>query len=282
MTFQRTPRHPHLAKGSRGLQNEVFQLRQDVADALTSIVVDVDVPGRRDHSVNGASVDRFYTNLPILRTKTDTHPTGSYAGGGLGNKAILGHNFASPLLLSALVSIEFTAELLTPEQVPLTVNTKPYANIVVEMDPIGDPGNYSILLFGDTGSPLLLGVYSTPALNQHKCVWTAALAGSGVQVVNLKKMIGASPAPPGAVFVAASQGPVPPYISGSWPSWAYSIAGIVATYPLARIVNAYTADGGLPKSPNITSGLMLVIGSSSNSIQNAVRILDWKLNGDAI
>jgi hypothetical protein len=245
------------------------------------------VADRRDHSVNGASVDLFNTTSALLRTKTDQHTAGAYAGGGTGNKAILGHFLSAPMLLSDLVSIEWLAELLQPEA--LGPNTIPYANLVVEMDPVGDPANYSILSLGDIDSViahgLSLGVFSSPTSTQRRLVWTAGSPTSNVQVVLLKKMIGASPAPPGAIEVAAVQGPaVPPgaYTTASWMTWAYSIPAIVARYPSARIVNAYTADGGLPKSPTIVSGLLLIIGSSGNTIQNAVRVLDWQLNGAPI
>jgi hypothetical protein len=201
---------------------------------------------------------------------------------GVGNKSILGHFLAAPLLLSALVSVEYTVELLTPEQRLLAVNTVPYGNLVVELVP--GSGIYSIFVFGDVNNALLLGAYSTPALNQRKCVWTAASLGSGVLVVNYKGMVTFVPGPTAnAILVPApAQGVVPVIgvtIASGYQATAYSIAQILAVYPLARIVNAFSADGGLPKTPNITSGVMMIIGSSSNSLQNAVRVLDWKLNG---
>ncbi len=238
------------------------------------------VPDRRDHSVNGASVESHTTPNPILKTHADVNPAGSYNGGGAGNKAILGHFFSAPLLLSALASVEWTVELLAPESVPIGPNVRPYGNLVVEMDPIGAPGVYSILLIGDVANPLPLGTYSVPKPNQFRCVWSAA--ADQTIVVLLSKMITSSPAPPGTILVAPASGPAPPLVSGSWPSWSFTIASIVAVYPLARIVNAASGDGGLPKSPTITGGLMLICGSSGNFVQNAVRVLDWKLNASPI
>jgi hypothetical protein len=240
------------------------------------------VPDRRDHSVNGANVDGFGTSAAILRTKTDQHTAGAYAGGGVGNKSILGHFLAAPLALSALVSIEYTVELLTPEQTLLAVNTVPYMNLVVELVP--GSGIYSVFVFGDVNNVLLLGAYSTPALNQRKCVWTAASPGSGVLVVNYKGMVTFVPGPTAnAILVGPpAQGVVPVIgvtVASGYQSSAYSIAQILAVYPLAQIVNAFSGDGGLPKTPNITSGVLLIIGSSASSLQNAVKVLDWKLNG---
>lgn len=245
------------------------------------------VDNRRDHSVNGARVDLFNTTQAILRTMTNSNPLGGYAGGGVGNKAILGHFLTAPLLLSALVSIDFTVLRITPEETPLAVNSLPYANLVIELDPVGAPGVYSIFVFGDVNNPLLLGAYSVPGLNQHRCLWTAASPGSGVLVVNFKGILTFVPGPTAnAILVGPAAQGLNPIIgvtlASAWQTAAYSIAQIVAVYPLARIVNAFSADGGLPKSPTVTSGVMMIIGSSSNSLQNAVQVLDWKLNGLSI
>lgn len=268
-----------VSVGTPGLGDAVWL---QVAAPIVSIA-----GARRDHSVNGALVDGLYTSTPILRTKTDQHTAGAYAGGGTGNKAILGSRVAAPVLLSALVSIEFTVEFLTPEQLPLAVNTTPYMNLVVELDPAGAPGVYTIFVFGDVLNPLNQGTYSVPGPDQHKCVWTPG-GGNDVLVVNMRGMstfLAIAPFTCTANLVLPSQGPAPVIgvtLANTWQSRAYSIAGIVAVYPAARIVNAYSGDGGLPKSPNITAGLLLIAGSSANTLQNAVRVLDWRLNGASI
>jgi hypothetical protein len=107
-------------------------------------------------------VDAFSSGSAILRTKTDGHVAGGYAGGGVGNKSILGHFLAAPLPLASLVSIEFTVLRITPEATfipPLTngyaVNVLPYANLVVELVP--GSGVYSIFVFGDVNNTLLPG-----------------------------------------------------------------------------------------------------------------------------
>jgi hypothetical protein len=244
---------------------------------------------RRDHSVNGALVDAFSSGSAILRTKTDGHVAGGYAGGGVGNKSILGHFLAAPLPLASLVSIEFTVLRITPEATfipPLTngyaVNVLPYANLVVELVP--GSGVYSIFVFGDVNNTLLLGAYSVPGADQHRCVWTAASPGSGVLVVNFKGMATFVPGPTcNAILVGPAAQGVTPVIgvttAAAWQAAAYSIAQILAVYPLAQIVNAFSGDGGLPLTPTITSGVMMMIGSSGAKAQNAVQLLDWKLNG---
>ncbi len=234
------------------------------------------IDNRRDHSVNGARVDLFNTTQAILRTMTNSNPAGGFAGGGTGNKAILGHFLPAPMPLGALVSVEFTVLRLTPEQTALGVNSLPYINLVVELS----PGLIVVMVFADVNNPLLLGAYSTPAPNQHRCVWTAASPGSGIMVVNDEGMA-TFPIPPGPILVPVSQGPAQT-VAAAWMSHAYTLASIVAAYPGAMILNVYTADGGLPKSPTITSGVMMIIGSSTNSLQNAVQVLDWKLNGLSI
>jgi hypothetical protein len=250
------------------------------------------VADRRDHSVNGALVEGYNTSAAVLRTKTDGHVAGGYVGGGVGNKSILGHWLSAPLLLSALVSIEFTVLRITPEATflpPLTngyaVNVLPYANLVVDLGPpIYGPGSGGvvILVFGDVNNTLLLGAYSVPGVNQHRCIWTAGAPGSGVLAVLGKGMF-VSPSPPGALFVPASQAAPAIYLAASWQAFAFDVAAIAAAYPAATILNAFSGDGGLPLAPTITSGvMMMMIGSSGSKTQNAVQVLDWKLNGVSI
>ena len=233
------------------------------------------VPQRRDHSVNGASAENWRNPSPILRTNTDNNPAGSFTGGGLGNKAILGHFLAASMLLSAIASIEWEQESLTPEAVG--PNTTPYGNLIVELDPIGAPGVYSILVFGDASSPLNLGTYTTPAPGVTKVVWTPATNFANVVV---DKGMAILPNPPGPVFVPVAQGPAQS-VPGAWPGHAYRVSDILAVYPGARVVNANPADGGMPAA-TIVAGILLALGDSNNKIQNAVQIRNWKLNGVAI
>ena len=298
------PQYQHLEAGDvayvfgtdAGRYHCVAPGASGVGDAVwlndSSLVPPLIGSARRDHSVNGALVEGYDTARPVLRTKTDGHVVGAYTGLGLGNKAIIGHFLPAPMLLSALVSVDITVERITPEATflpPITngyaINVLPYLNLVVDLGPVGiigpGSGGIAILVFGDVNNVLLLGAYSVPGVNQHRCLWTAGDPGSGVLVVNGAGMF-VSPSPAGALFVPASQNAPLIYLAASWQNFAFDVAAIVAAYPGAMIVNAYSADNGLPKSPTITSGVMAMIGSSSLTTQNAVRVLDWQLNGVSI
>lgn len=86
---------------------------------FNSDVPQVIVPDRRNHAVNGASVEDFTAVAgsagPVLRTNTQVNAAGGFNGGGTGNKAMLGHWFTAPLPLGALASLQVDYEQLTPE-----------------------------------------------------------------------------------------------------------------------------------------------------------------------
>ena len=243
------------------------------------------VPDRRDHSVNGAWVDGWQYAAgvagPVFRTQTNVNPAGGYTGGGTGNKAILGH-FLPPagMPLGSLTSIEYTAEKLAPEVVG--INIIPYINLIVELV----PGIIVVMVLGDFGNVVPTGTFSSPGPNQFKCVWTPG--ANLVLVVNFEGMATPAAGPWAPVFVVPSFGPAPstPPSPGNWPGTGYKIGGggptdILTAYPGAKILNVDPLDGGLPKT-TIISGIIMNIGSSSNFIQNAIRLLDWKVNGVAV
>jgi len=235
----------------------------------------VTVPDRRDHSVNDGACDDFTKTPCILRTNTTLNLAGGYNGGGVGNKGIVGHWLSAPLLLSAVASVEFTYERLSPEIVgPVSL---PYLNMVVEFDPVGSPGVLSIFSFGDESNVLNQGSYSTPALGQRKITWTPG--ANFIQVVVDKGTFpGNAPPTPtaGPLTIPTSQGPLPP--AATWNSRDYSIANLLIAYPLARIVNGPSGDGGLPRLTP-TAGIMAILGDSTCRLQNAVRVIAWSLNG---
>lgn len=235
----------------------------------------MNVPNRRNHSVNGGAADDFTKTPAILRTNTNVNNAGAFNGGGLGNKAILGHWLSSPLLLSALLNITLDYELLAPENGTGGLRV-PYMNLIVEFDPAGAPGVYSVLVLGDPGSPpvLNLGVFTSLGSDKYRTVWTPA---NYLSVVLFKGTLINSLAPgipPATIPPDASTGP-------SWPANSFAVATLLAQYPNARIVNAFTGDGGLPKNTQ-TAGLLAVLGDSGTVIQNAVRINAWYLNGAAV
>lgn len=253
------------------------------------------VANRRDHSVNGAMVE-FYRSAatplggPLMRMQTNRNVVGGYTGGGLGNKAILGHFLPAPgfMLLSDLVSVEYTSEKLTPEAVG--VNLIPFGNLMVDLTPGSPIPLIVVMVFGDVGNAVPTGIFTTPAPNQTKVVWMPQTAGPTAGgnlalVVNFEGMSGPPAAGLWPVIVPKSFGPPgdPTGLGGgsAWPGSGYRFADILAVYPLARIVNVDPLDGGLPAA-TIMSGITLNTGSSANFVQNVAEILDWKVNGVAV
>ena len=257
------------------------------AQIAGQFVVFIGNPDRRDHSVNGSLVDGFDGATPVLRTKTDAHPAGGYNGGGVGNKAILGFFAKGAMPLSALQSLAFVVEQLTPEA-GLVGNVIPYMNVIVELDPQGPhAGVYSILSMMSREFPLLnLGSF-VDAAPIYSVSWDAQLhfcqvvSDRGLFRTSLPLPVWDPPFPlagPPGQFVPPSVGVGGDPPPGSWTSRSYSLGQILGFYPLAQVVNASSLDGGMPKT-TITSGLALVLGDSANVKQNACRLLSWKLNG---
>jgi hypothetical protein len=238
------------------------------------------VPDRRNHSVNGASVEDFSGAFPspVLRTNTTVNNPGAFNGGGAGNKAIFGHWLAAPLALSAFASMELDYERITPE---ITGLVSPYLNALVEFDPIGNPGVLSVLVFAEPDNALNTGTF-TPLgpPNQFRSVWTPG--ANYIQIANDKGMGPPSLPPPtplaGPATVPVTQGPPQP---ANWNDHDYTVANLLIAYPAARIVNGSSGDGGLPQSTP-TAAFMVLLGDSGFTKQNAARILDWRLNGVSI
>jgi hypothetical protein len=270
----------------------------------------VTVPNRRDNSVNGAWVDNFQNAAgpsgPIFRSQTNLNPVGGFfsaSATSVGNKALLGKSAGAGILLSSLVSMQWTVTNLQPEGFPAPpVNgypgiPLPYCNLIVDLGmrvgppavPAPVPGGIVILVFGDQLNALNLGVYSSPGPNQYRCVWTRSL--NGVLTVNGKGMsdfIG--PPPPPTVFVPAFAGGVQltPLTWGSFSRWvgqphsAPALSSILDSYPLATIVDANPLDGGMPGPTGVgtvIAGHQLVLGDSANRKQASVRLDEWKING---
>jgi hypothetical protein len=240
------------------------------------------VADRRNHSVNGASIDEFASEAPIMRTNTNVNNAGAFNGGGTGNKSILGHWLPAPIPIGSLISIQLDYERITPEVGGGLID--PYLNMLVELDPVGSPGLLSVLVFGDKGAAPALntGVFTTTGLNKFRTLWTPAVAGSFVFVVLNKGTV--APGPPVPVANPAGFPPdvvLAEGVAGAWPTHTYSIAALLNRYPAARIVNGDSGDGGLPKTTQ-TAGLMAILGDSTTVKQQSIRVNGWLLNGTAI
>lgn len=268
-----------------------FAVIGTVAQVAAHLVVVTADAARRDHSVNGALVDLYDTPTPLLRTKTDAHPAGGFTGGGVGNKAILGHVPKADMPLGALQMLEFVVEQLTRET-GLVGNTIPYVNLIVELDPAGPhAGVYTIFSMMSREFPgLNLGAFvDTPPF--YRVTWDAQLhfvqvvSDRGLYRTSLPLPVWDPPFPlagPPGQFVAPAVGVGGDPPPGSWTSRSYQLGQILAFYPGARIAAlALSGDGGMPKLTT-TAGVLLVLGDSANVKQNAVRVTTWRLNGVSI
>jgi hypothetical protein len=226
---------------------------------------------RADLSVNGALVEGFRTTGAILRTQTNLNVAGGFAGGGVGNKCILGNWGYDNFALSALLSCRFRFLDLTPQIVMIAGNNG-YFNTIVELDPVGAPGVFAIFSFCTDNPPVNVGVVTTPALNTRQIDWSTP--ANFVGVVLDKGMVTA-----GGPIVVQSAGPANfPLNTANWSSRGYSIPSILVAYPNARLRNALPVDGGMPFN-SVVPAILLVLGDSGNRVLAQRLLQSWQLNG---
>jgi hypothetical protein len=227
----------------------------------------LDHPNRLDLSVNHARVSTPYNDVPVLQTSTGTNAVGAYNGGGKGNKSILGFKGLSGTPLGAITSIVFDwMPLSISPPVPILF----YINLVVDLG--GGNGIRIFVIDTDPAitGPLNSGTVTSPAPGVLRMTHLTAL--NFVQVVNAFGPIPPAIAP-APVSVAAGS-PV-----GPWPASSFSYSAILAAFPLAKLIDASSGDGGLPKAPTVTPALMLIQGDSSNLQMRASAMLSMKVNG---
>ena len=63
-----------------------------------------------------------------------------------------------------------------------------------------------------------------------------------------------------------------------WFNHGYRLADVLAVYPAARLREASSLDGGMPKA-TVTPAFMLVTGDSKNNRNHAMRLSDVQFNG---
>jgi hypothetical protein len=238
-------------------------------------------------SVNSANVDfgwkRPITGTPtaVLRTGSRVNLTGSFNGGGTGNKSIIAaRDTLNGLPISSLISTSFTwRNLLGPggpffNPVGPAGTTVPYMNLLVDFDPLGIH-DLRYLAICDSGLGLTIsaaiGLYTNPGGNNTLTYsWNNTL---DVLIVS------APPNPvPGGVPVHISVGP-------GWPQNSYSWAALVAANPQAIFVDAFpavfgapTGDGGAPAGA-IVPAISIASGDSGNIVKSGKHILEWMVNG---
>ena len=210
-----------------------------------------------DMSVNSGRVDGIGSDHLVLRTLTAGNVAGGFNGGGIGSKAIAAFTDAGlNLLLSALLSFEYT----WVDIVSFSAGFLVYANLVVELDPVGAPGVYNILVV-DPGTPIGLHTYTT-TVNPDGSSTTKWTSSNAIQVVG---------GLPPAILPDYSFGP-------SWTAQSYLIPTILAAYPNAILRRVASGDGGLPKL-QITPAFMLLTGDSNNNNVRALSVEKVLFNG---
>ena len=225
-----------------------------------------------DFSVNAARVDYGYADgSVVMRTGRASNEVGAFHGGGKGNKAILGAFGFDAVPFSSLSSLSYEWRRVAgsggPFHVPpegASVQT-PYCNIVVDFGP---PVGVKILVVLDDS---LAGVI-TSAIGSY-----ANLANSLTYSWNSTKsvlIVGQTPPAPGGVMPSVSVG-------GAWQENAYDATALALANPNLKIVDAYTADGGMPAGGVIT-GVVLCSGDSSNLLEGSYRITSLKINAATI
>lgn len=229
------------------------------------------VPERVDCSVNSAYVELPYSLHPVLHTRSGGNPAGGYNGGGTGNKCILGFAAFNLLPLGDLETIEYTwLDLNTA-----TSGLPCYANLVIDVN--GDGTAYRI---GVIDPASLVGLNNGTTVSNADGSFTTSW-DAATQNLILVNGLPVPPLPPGGPGFVPPTVPGAP-LPGGWPSNSYSVAAILAAYPNARLAQASSGDGGLPKAPNKTPAFMLITGDSLNQLIRAFRLSDVRLNGVAV
>lgn len=223
-------------------------------------------PNRVDLSVNNARVNEAYSATPTLKCATSGNVVGGFNGGGLGNKSILGFDVLDGMGLATLSSLTWTYTNLSP-YIP-NFWTKPYANLVLQLNPLVatyniaviDPQVLGLAMGGETSNP------------DGSKTWTWLAPTDAMLIVGSPVSFPIQIAPPV---------PPPPVISfgaGAYPAASYTIASLLAAYPGAIFKKVSTLDGGLPKT-TVTPAFMLVEGDSGNNTNINMLLGDVLLNG---
>lgn len=211
-----------------------------------------------DLSVNNAEVTVQTTlagdKVLLLDVDPGTFPPGSYNGGGTGSKAILGINNFNGSPLADLNSLQYTERPYSDQAIASIL----YINIIIDLE---CDGNQIKILTADpelNSPPIAVDAdgFSTYRIEEDDKQFRAV---GGLDDPNGNEI--ASPTNPGVGQFA-------------------SFNDITAAYPNACIVKTATGDGGMPKSPIETSGILLVVGSSSTNYNTGAEIKEIKFNDE--
>jgi hypothetical protein len=201
-------------------------------------------------------VDGANSDAPILRTLTGAPLAGGYNGGGNGSKSILGIDAGHLLPLGSIVSLDYRITNL----MPYNVAPWPLAFVNLLVDVLGNGTQLKVFVIDPQSVPALSQTTNTPNLDGSTTVAFDA-------ATNLVLIVGLLP----PVVPIVNLGP-------SFLQQGFSIASVLASYPLARLARLNTLDGGLPKVQTLPP-FLLVNGDSSNNRTIATRLQAIRLNG---
>jgi hypothetical protein len=248
----------------------------------------------------------------VVNPPPATNPGGGFTGGGTGNKAIFGFKGHSGVLLSAITNLTWEWENIAPAETTGTpfLFVYPYVNLLVELA----PALYKILSIDpneNARQPLLnIGALTNLGGDNWRFVHDPAL--HNMQIVNAfaaqaltPPIIPAMPitSAPTATMPPTLPVPLPPPyapwtvctatgaltppspLPGSalaWNNYGWTWASLIAAYPVAKLIDVYTADGGLPGPAGTntpTPSVMMMLGDSSFRRQRYMRIANFTING---
>lgn len=233
--------------------------------------------------VNAAGVNGIgYNNAQAvcLRTGLRVNATGSFNGGGVGNKAVCGVSGYNGMPIGALTSVKYvwTSQLgpkgLNAAPPELTTTVTPYLNMIVDFNPPPGPGDLRVLVGCTDQLPVVapfLGTYFNNGSNVFTYEWTSAF---GVLIVQS----GIGPGPGVPPVIPAPAGP-------AWQDNVYSWAALVASNPTAVLVDAFPAttmapggDGGMPVGATVPA-IVIASGDSGTVIKSGKVLQSLDVNG---
>jgi hypothetical protein len=222
----------------------------------------VKFPKRYDLSVNGSRCEGADTSSALLITQTVVANAGAFNNlTRIGNKAILAIGGHDGLPLGSFNSFSWDFEKVSLEADPAT--TSHYANIIIDLG--APPGLVIAVLDPSAPVGLNIGTLTNPAPNKYSFVHGPS---NYIQIVNAFTTV-----PPVSPPVPIAAG-----TNVNWNQAAFKISDILASFPNAKLVDAFTNDGGLPKNV-ITPAILLASGDSINQADRVKRITNIKLNG---
>lgn len=219
-------------------------------------------------SVNAAGARLTGEGLEFYTHGISGNVAGGFVGGGTGNKAIIGTDFA---LVDQSVGVLNALRVTYAHRRPAntSVLSEPYINFIVDIN--GDGSVYKIFVLDQASNPALnlLNKAAVAGTVPEDHEYTLTWIGDGrVKIVN--ELAGVTP--------VENEG-------AGWLNRVFRIGSVgdaagtsvLAEYPNARFVHAYPADGGLPDSVCLPATL-LVLGDSNWTQYTSIVLREFRIN----